>query len=181
MHSYPNNRPLSQEIRNLTLVHADGRKVATEAALRAAILKAIADQDTSVQSICGPFGSIEWYANNVPYHVAGKNIDILIYHRAEQFSTALAISPRVQYSVIELKRENATPEDLQQLISYCLWAGSQLAEGEIYMIKPVLVAKGFQPKVLEAISHYRLGFKPISLIQYKLTGGRLTFDTVPWQ
>ena len=172
---YPNDSPEKQELRSLFLRQGTSVNATTENSLRAAILKAIGDGDTRIKPVVGDLQSIEWYANNVPYHVAGKNIDLLLYHKAEQFSPKLNIAPRVQYSVVELKRDKAKLEDLHQLINYCEWAGAQLAEGELYMVKPVLVARGFSSELLEFIPKYRLGFKPVALVSYEFGDDGLTF------
>ena len=56
--------------------------------------------DKEFEKFLGKLEDIEWYANNVPYHITQKNIDILVFHKNFRYTNAPL---RYKYSVIELK------------------------------------------------------------------------------
>ena len=178
---YPSQAPMKQELKAIHLVHPDGKSVLREDTLRAAILKAMDEKGAGIVPIVGPLGDVEWYANNVPYHVSGSNIDILVYHRTEALSSSVPIAPRVQYSIVELKKDAADRESLDQLLDYCEWAGGQLAGGEPYMVKPVLVARRFAKDLTSHLQNLRLSYKPVTLVRYSLEEQGLAFTVEPCQ
>lgn len=80
-------------------------KVYLENILRAWLIANIDDaKRKDLRKIFGPIEDLEWFANNVPYHVSGKNIDILCYHKNIKY-TELPL--RYKFSVVELKRDTA--------------------------------------------------------------------------
>ncbi len=84
-------------------------KVFIEDAIRYYIAKNI----KSLEKIFGKEEDIEWYSNNVPYHISGKSIDFLVYHKNMKYT---GYPLRYQYSVLELKKDNANEESISQLI-----------------------------------------------------------------
>ncbi len=57
-------------------------KVKLEVILRAWLIANLDDKNREdLREIFGPVEDLEWFANNVPYHVTRKNIDILCYHK----------------------------------------------------------------------------------------------------
>ncbi len=153
-------------------------RCALEDTLRAEVLRGLRDGTADVSLIGGEPAELEWFANNVPYHVSGRNIDILMFHRARPFSPDLPISPRVQYSVVELKRDDAGKADLEQLLGYCEWVGSQLAAGEFHTVQPLLIANSFTKDTQSFARSVRTSFKPIKLVTYRVKLGQLQFSSI---
>ena len=122
----------------------DGEKVALEDFLRGYILEHL-QADDSLEDIFGPKEDIEWIANNVPYHITQKNIDLLLFHKNFTYT---AVPLRYKYSVVELKKDIAKPKDLRQLAKYSHWVVGRLAKGEVEMIQPILVAYDFSDEAL---------------------------------
>ena len=76
-----------------------------EVILRAWLIARIDDpRRTDLKEIFGPTEDLEWFANNVPYHVTRKNIDILCYHKNIKYT---GFPLRYRFSIIELKRDIA--------------------------------------------------------------------------
>lgn len=138
--------------------------------LRGWLIKNIDDPCRSdVRSIFGPVEDLEWFANNVPYHVAGRNIDVLAFHRTDCYFNAPI---RYRYSVVELKRDRATDRDIEQLLGYSRWVASRLAGGEVDIIRPILIAHGFHEQAIDKARHsewkilaidYEVGHNDIAL------------------
>ncbi len=68
---------------------------------------------------------LEWFANNVPYHVSRRNIDLLIYHRTP---VGELIDPpfRYRYAVVELKKDASQRKDVDQVVDYANWVAGRL-------------------------------------------------------
>jgi hypothetical protein len=147
----------------LTLPLGDGPSVLYEDLLRGWLIENIDDPHRcDVRTIFGPEQDLEWFANNVPYHVAGRNIDVLAFHSTSQYYGA---SIRYRYSIVELKRDRAIIGDVEQLIGYSKWVAGRLAYSETDMVQPVLIANEFQA---EAISRALYSDWPIYLIEYRV-------------
>lgn len=75
--SYP-----SKNKSKIDLPLSENGKVKLEDILRAWLIANIDDSKRKdLRKIFGPSEDLEWFANNVPYHVTRKNIDILCYHK----------------------------------------------------------------------------------------------------
>jgi hypothetical protein len=135
----------------LTVPLGEESFAAYEDLLRAWLVRNIDNSEQpDVRGIFGPESDLEWFANNVPYHVAGRNIDILAFHSSDRYSKE---PTRYRYSVMELKRNRASLEDIEQLIGYSSWVTSRLAGGEGEMVRPVLVANGFRKEAVAKAYH----------------------------
>lgn len=121
-----------------------------------------------LKRIFGPASHIEWFANNVPYHVARRNIDLLIYHRTP---IGELIDPplRYKYSVVELKRDRAEPQTVDQVIGYAKWVANRLADGEVDIVRPYIIAQRFQPETVKRARSIRFNRTGIQLIRYEIT------------
>jgi len=81
-------------------------EVKLEDILRAWFIANIDDtKRKDLREIFGPTEDLEWFTNNIPYHVTRKNIDILCYHKNIKYT---GFPLRYKFSVVELKRDIAT-------------------------------------------------------------------------
>lgn len=96
-----------------------------------------------LREIFGPIEDLEWFANNVPYHVTRKSIDILCFHKNIKYT---CFPLRYKFSVTELKRGEADDKDVSQLIEYSKWVAGRLASSEIETVQPILIAFRFNDK-----------------------------------
>jgi hypothetical protein len=168
--SIPPTKPYSSSTRNqLDIPLGKGPAAPYEDLLRGWLIQNIDNPNRSdIREIIGPDAELEWFANNVPYHVAGRNIDILIFHSTNRY---LGTPIRYKYSVVELKRYRAVIRDIEQLIGYSRWVAGRLAQGEAKMIQPILIANGFQEK---AIARARSSDWNILLVKYKVENNSVT-------
>lgn len=133
---------------------------------------------SDLRNIFGPSTHIEWFANNVPYHVAQRNIDILAYHRTPP-GELINPSLRYRYSVIELKKDRAKPDAVDQVIGYSKWVANRLADGEVDIVKPFIIAASFQDEAIEQAKSVRFNQMGIQLIEYAVTNEhRICFSKV---
>lgn len=159
---------------NLEKLHKDGKLL--EDILRAWLIKNIDNPNHSdVRKIFGPVEDIEWFANNVPYHVSRKNIDILVYHKNAKYT---GYPLRYKYSVVELKRDIAKADDVSQLIGYSKWVAGRLASGEVDMVRPILIAFDFNKKALAKVKNSDFSDEGIKCYKYKVEGSNIKFQEV---
>lgn len=152
-----------------------GEKVALEDCLRGYILEHL-QSDTDLEEIFGPKEDIEWYANNVPYHITRKNIDILVFHKNFKYTT---VPLRYKYSIVELKKDRALPSDISQLIRYSQWAGGRLANGEVETIQPILIGHDFSKQTIKKAKSEDFNHKGIRLVKYKaIADNKVDFEVL---
>ena len=121
-----------------------------------------------LRRIFGPTSHIEWFANNVPFHVSQRHIDMLIYHCTPPGEL---IDPplRYRYSVVELKRGTSKSEDVDQLMGYVKWVANRLADGEVDIVRPYVIARNFQEQTIERANSTRFNQTGVQLIKYEIT------------
>jgi hypothetical protein len=167
------NPYLPSEVQTVNLpIHNVGEKLALEDYLRGHILESLRDR-SNVESVFGPSEDIEWFANNVPYHITQKNIDILIFHKNFRYTT---VPLRYRYSVIELKKDTAQAKDIGQLIRYSQWASGRLANGETEMIQPVLIAYNFSKDAVKKATTADFNDRGIFLFKYSVQNQDIVFE-----
>jgi len=125
--------------------------------------------------IFGPIEDLEWFANNVPYHVTQKNIDILVYHKNIKYT---GFPLRYQFSVVELKRDRAEPGDVTQVINYSKWVAGRLANSEIETVQPILVAFDFDGKTVIKAQNSDFSDRSILLFKYRVENNDFKFERV---
>jgi len=178
-----NNKPKSMKkylhrrnIKKITLPLKElskNRKTLLEDILRAWFIANVDNpKHKDIRKIFGPVEDIEWFANNVPYHVTRKNIDILIYHRNAKYT---GYPLRYRYSVVELKRDKAKKVDVSQVIEYSKWVTGRLANGKEEMVKPILIAFDFS---IDAKTKAKNSDFPIELYKYKVIDDDIKFMKV---
>lgn len=133
---------------------------------------------TDLRRIFGPTSHIEWFANNVPFHVSQRHIDLLIYHKTP-IGELLDPPFRYRYSVVELKKDQSKPEDVDQLMGYVKWVANRLAEGEVDIVRPYIIAQDFHPETIERAKLFKFNRSGIQLIRYEVTGeNQISFHEV---
>lgn len=101
----------------------------------------------------------------MPYHVSGKNIDILVYHKNMKY-TGLPI--RYQFSVVELKRERADINSISQVINYSKWVSSRLANSEIETVQPIVIARSFDENAIQKVRMIEFNNRKVKLYRYEV-------------
>jgi len=150
-------------------------KVFIEDALRYYIIKNI-KKNKLLEKLFGKTEDIEWYANNVPYHVSGKNIDILVYHKNMRYT---GYPLRYQYSVVELKRDIADDRTISQVINYSKWVASRLANSEIEAVQPIVIAHDFTDTAIQKSKMIEFNNRKNILFKYKVVNNTdISFEKV---
>lgn len=154
---------------------SENSKVVLEDYLRGYIISKMMN-DRGFEKFLGNLDDIEWYANNVPYHITQKNIDILVFHKNFRYTNAPL---RYKYSVIELKKDTAKPDDVSQLIRYAQWTSGRLANGEVEMIQPVLIAHDFSEDAIKKSKNADFNERGIALVKYKaINEQKIEFEVI---
>lgn len=169
---------VGSDLQMLDIPLVPGSRFRLEDHLRGWLVGHLGTMHPDLQRVFGPTAHIEWFANNVPYHVARRNIDILIYHRTP---VGELIDPplRYKYSVVELKRDQAQPQTVDQVIGYAKWVAHRLADGEVDVVRPYIIARRFQPEAISRASSMRFNRTGVQLIRYEITGeDQVAFDDV---
>lgn len=153
----------------------DGR-VSLEVILRAWLIANIDNPEREdIRDVFGPVEDLEWFANNVPYHVTRKNIDILCYHRNTQYT---GFPLRYKFSVVELKRDTADDRDVSQVVGYSKWVAGRLAGSEIETIQPILIAFDFNKRAKEKAKNSDFSDRGIIFVKYEVKNNNILFVQV---
>ncbi len=156
------------------LVDQEG-KIKLEDILRAWLIANIDNPNRGdLREIFGPVEDLEWFANNVPYHVTRKNIDILCYHKNIKYT---CFPLRYKFSVVELKRDICDDKDVSQVIEYSKWVAGRLAGSEIETVQPILIAFDFNKKAKVKAKNSDFSDR-IRFVKYKVKNGDILFEVV---
>ncbi len=138
----------------------------SEDALRVLTINHIRSSDSKdIQRLFGNKQNIEWLANEVPYHISKKSIDILCYHSIDIHEE---YPLRYRYSVVELKRDDADERHLSQLIGYAQWVAERLADGDREVVQPILIARRIDESVKRAASQIQFNRRGFLLSEYQI-------------
>lgn len=170
-------KPYDSRNRNkITLPLDKNGKVYLEDILRVWIIANIDKSDRQdLREIFGPVEDLEWFANNVPYHVTRKNIDILCYHKNIKYT---GFPLRYKFSVVELKRDVADEKDISQVIEYSKWVAGRLAGSEIETVQPILIAFGFSDKAKQKAKNSDFSERGILFVKYWVENQDVKFEVV---
>ncbi len=148
-------------------------KVYLEDILRAWLIENIDDiKRKDLREIFGPTEDLEWFANNVPYHVTRKNIDILCYHKNIKYT---GFPLRYKFSIIELKRDTADDKAVSQVIEYSKWVAGRLAGSEIETVQPILIAFNFNDRAKEKAKNSDFSDRGITFVKYEVKDRDIKF------
>ncbi|MGQ9631893.1 MAG: hypothetical protein ACUVXI_16515 [bacterium] len=149
-------------------------KVKLEDILRAWLIANIDDnRRKDLREIFGPVEDLEWFANNVPYHVTRKNIDILCYHKNIKYT---GFPLRYKFSVVELKRDTCDDNDVAQVIEYSKWVAGRLAGSEIETVQPIVIAFDFNKRAKIKAKNSDFSDRGIRFVKYKIENGNILFE-----
>ncbi|MCD6385557.1 hypothetical protein J7M23_07230 [Candidatus Sumerlaeota bacterium] len=149
-------------------------KVYLEDILRAWLIANIDDRNRKdLREIFGPIEDLEWFANNVPYHITRKNIDILCYHENIKYT---GVPLRYKFSVVELKRDIANDRDVSQVIEYSKWVAGRLAGSEIETVQPILIAFDFNNRAKQKARNSDFCERGILFVKYKVENNTIKFE-----
>lgn len=129
----------------------------------------------SHQVVASPFKAVDYM----------DKMDIFGYRYIEGYDT---IS---KYMVIEIKKDEAQKEVIDQIMKYVDWVQGEYAHGDYSMIEAYIVAEDFSQEVIEyknkrCIRYFTKGFRPsisciwsnIKLIQYQYNDQKLIFKEI---
>lgn len=151
-------------------------KVYLEDILRAWLIQHIDDTNRKdLRMIFGPAEDLEWFANNVPYHVTRKNIDILCYHKNIKYT---GFPLRYKFSIVELKRDTADDKDVTQVIEYSKWVAGRLANSEIETVQPILIAFHFNDRAKQKARNSDFSERGILFVKYSIKNQDIKFEIV---
>lgn len=163
----------------ITLPLTQNGKVYFEDILRAWLIANIDDDNRKdLREIFGPVKDIEWFANNVPYHVTRKNIDILCYHKNIKYT---GFPLRYKFSVTELKRDTADGEDVSQVVEYSKWVAGRLAGSEIETVQPILIAFDFNDRAKQKAQNSDFSERGILFVKYQVENKNIKFEVVNYK
>ncbi len=168
----------AQWLQTLDIPLKPGKRIDLEDTLRGWLTGHLDSGHFDLAKIWGPMTHIEWFANNVPYHVARRNIDLLVFHCTPP---GQLIDPpsRYRYSVIELKRDWAEPDHIDQVVGYSQWVANRLAGGEVDMVRPYIVAYRFKEETIRRAALARFNRGAVRLVKYDvIDDSQLSFTEV---
>jgi len=166
----------STTVGEIILPLSNNGKVYLESILRAWLIANIDNEKRQdLREVFGPTEDLEWFANNVPYHVTRKNIDILCYHKNIKYT---GFPLRYKFSVVELKRDTANDNDVSQVIEYSKWVAGRLAGSEIETVQPILIAFDFNERAREKARNSDFSDRGILFFQYRAENNDLQFERV---
>jgi len=167
--------PSKSKIKIMLPLDQDG-KAYLEDILRAWLIKNIDNpKRVDLREIFGPVEDLEWFANNVPYHVTRKNIDILCYHKNMRYTD---LPLRYKFSIVELKRDAANGENVSQVINYSKWVAGRLAGSEIETVQPILIAFDFNEEAITKAKNSDFSDRGIIFIKYEVKNNDILFEKV---
>lgn len=175
----PHLKLYSSDNRNkIILPLSKNSKVPLEDILRAWLIANIDDSKRpDLRSIFGPVEDLEWFANNVPYHVTRKNIDILCYHKNIKYT---GFPLRYKFTVVELKRDAADAEDVSQVVDYSKWVAGRLAGSEIETVQPVLIAFDFNDGAKQKALNSDFSERGVLFAKYKVENNDIKLEKVDY-
>lgn len=155
-----------------------------EMAIEAALCdKLIRDNDT-------PFGKWDYISHQVvasPFKAIDymDKMDVFGYRYIHGYKT------RSKYLVIEVKKDIAKKEVVDQIMKYVDWIQAEYAYGDYSMIEAYIVASNFTKDIIEyrnlqCIRNFSKGYRPtisckwdyVKLIRYSYEGAGLSFEVV---
>ena len=178
--------------KNILRYASNGNSLKHEMALEAGIIDQLS---RGVENTIATFGNQNYISHQVvasPFKAIDymDKIDIFMYSCVQGFST------KDKYSVLELKKDKAKKEDIDQLLKYVDWIKDEYAGQDYSSINAYLVAYDFEDDIQDYMSNYgtryfSIGRRPvitdiwsnITLVKYRfdeLTGELFfTNETLP--
>jgi hypothetical protein len=173
------NQPYKLDIIPILENCASSDQMGHEMALEAGILYQMSYQDPDIINV---FGKWEYLSHQViasPF----KPIDYMDKMDIFGYSFIQGFNPtKSKYLVVELKKDDALKEDIDQLLKYVDWVKDEYCFGDYSMIDAFLVAYSFPPDVLQyknetAERNYTIGRRPARSLKWaNLKTIKYTYD-----
>lgn len=167
---------------------ADGKHLRHEMAIEAGLLYQLATRESATTQIFGKWDYLSHQVIASPF----KPIDYMDKMDVFGNSTIPGFDTINKYLVGELKKGEATEQDLEQLMKYVDWVKNEYCYGDYGMIEAFMVASSFTElakKMLPEIGKriYTIGHRPaktfqwhsVRLVEYSYNAGRLDFSVIP--
>lgn len=182
-----NNIKLKLNENNYTLNVADilsscneNETLSHEMALEAGILSQLSNKDSHTESIFGNWDYISHQVIASPFKPLDyiDKMDVFGYKYIPGFYGTIS-----KYLLMELKKGDALPIDIDQVMKYVDWISQEYSYGDYSMINAFLVAKKFDSSIIEAKNkfaqrNYIVGRRPPNFdIWTNLTLVEYTFNT----
>ncbi|NQU87719.1 MAG: hypothetical protein HQ541_18365 [Mariniphaga sp.] len=180
----------SLDIKPILRACADGSFIRHEMAIEAGILSQLTTKDETTIQVFGDWDYLSHQVIASPF----KPIDYIDKMDVFGYSYITGYSPtRSRYLVIEIKKDKANAQDIEQLMKYVGWVKDEYCYGDYSMIESYLVAYEFEKNILDyrdkvALRKYTLGRRPaisgewknLKIIKYFFDNQheRLQFDIV---
>lgn len=164
---------------------ASENKIGHEMAIEAALCKILSSENHPIFG--GPWDYISHQVVASPFKPVDymDKMDVFGYRYIKGYDT---IS---KYIIVEIKKDAATPEVIDQIMKYVDWVNIEYAHGDYSMIEAYVVASDFSDEVLEekkkdAIRGYVKGYRPaesslwknLKLVKYSYENEKLKFEDV---
>lgn len=187
VHNKIENRVLSDHGLNskkLLMTSSNGKLIKHEMAIEAALCELLIADNYS------PFGKWDYISHQVvasPFKAIDymDKMDIFGYRYIKGYSI------RSKYLVIEVKKDKAAVDVIEQIMKYVDWIRSEYAFGDYSMIEAYVIASEFTDEVIrrrdmECIRNFTKGYRPtiackwnfVKLIQYFYEDGKLNFKKI---
>ena len=146
-------------------------------AIEAALLYQLSHQDDATINVFGQWDYLSHQVVASPF----KPIDYMDKMDIFGYSYITNYKPTVSnYLIIEIKKDSADKESIDQLLKYVDWINEEYSFGDYKMIKAYLVAYDFSQEVIDysrqtAVRNYIIGRRPavpmnwknITLVKYR--------------
>lgn len=150
------------EIKDILLSCSEGSRLRHEMALEAGILFQLTNKYEDTVNIFGSWNYLSHQVIASPF----KPIDYMDKMDIFGYSFIRGYSPtKSKFLVIELKKDSANEEDIEQLLKYVDWIKEEYSYGDYSMINAYLVAYDFGENVIKyakkvGIRKYTIGKRP---------------------
>ncbi len=168
----------------------DAAKLKHEMAIEAGILFQLSNKEKETTEIFGQWDYISHQVIASPFKPVDymDKMDIFGYSFIPEYNPT-----KSKFLVMELKKDNANKEDIDQLLKYVDWVNDDYSHGDYSMIHSFLVASGFSEDVINyskeiGIRKYVLGRRPpkseewsnLKLVKYSFDeiDNKIRFDLV---
>lgn len=163
---------------------ANKKLIKHEMAIEAALCELLVSDDDT------PFGKWDYISHQVvasPFKAIDymDKMDVFGYRYIKGYST------RSKYLVIEIKKDSAATEVIEQIMKYVDWIQSEYAFGDYSMIEAYIVASDFSKEVIErrdkeCIRNFTKGYRPtiactwnfVKLVKYSYEDNKLNFEII---
>jgi len=148
---------------------AAGDRIQHEMAIEAGILYQLAEKDAHTQDIFGRWDYLSHQVIASPF----KPIDYMDKMDVFGYSYIVGFSPtKSKYLVVEIKKNDGTKEDIEQLLKYVDWVKDEYCFGDYSMINAFLVGYTFGQEVIQhsksvSVRKYTVGRRPARSLEWK--------------